>query len=94
MPCPKAHQAAWQYRECKCPLFPSPCLPLIPLFLRAERLVAESARLPVLLTGLLQFESHMSVLHFGIRKHDSYPHPVRSKQDLLFHSGFRTFPAR
>ncbi|GLT99983.1 hypothetical protein SLE2022_173840 [Rubroshorea leprosula] len=44
--------------------------------------------------GLLQHESKMSVLHFCIKKHDSYDAPIKSKDELIFHVGFRQFLAR
>eukprot|EP01018_Ginkgo_biloba_P009491 Gb_29644 [translate_table: standard] len=49
---------------------------------------------PVVACGLLQHESKMSVLHFSIRKHDSYTDPIKSKESLVFHAGFRQFSAR
>lgn len=50
--------------------------------------------LPIVSCGLLQHESKMSVLHFSIKKHDSYSAPVKSKEELIFHVGFRQFVAR
>lgn len=110
MPRPEAGQTAWHARTPCTDTGTEPGAPSKPLladlltviititvlalFPSPDRLVAELERLPVLLTALLQFESHMTVLHFGIRKHDSYAPPVRSKQGLLFHAGFRTYPAR
>ncbi|GAB4854293.1 hypothetical protein Ancab_022879 [Ancistrocladus abbreviatus] len=51
-------------------------------------------RLPVIACGLLQHESKMSVLHFSIKKHDTYQDPIKGKEELLFHVGFREFIAR
>ncbi|XP_024020075.1 pre-rRNA-processing protein TSR1 homolog [Morus notabilis] len=49
---------------------------------------------PVTVCGLLQHESKMSVLHFSIKKHDSYAEPIKAKEELVFHVGFRQFVAR
>ncbi|KAA3467147.1 pre-rRNA-processing protein TSR1-like protein [Gossypium australe] len=60
----------------------------------ASKLCAASRTAPIVLCGLLQHESKMSVLHFSIKKHDSYDTPVKSKEELIFHVGFRQFVAR
>ncbi|KAL6011895.1 hypothetical protein ACLOJK_002361 [Asimina triloba] len=98
----------------------------------ASKLCLQLKTLPLLLCGLLQHESKMSVLHFragalgdhgvnyltirsyvggsslllrslgialenlphGIKKHDSYDAPIKSKESLIFHVGFRQFVAR
>ncbi|CAN1322779.1 Pre-rRNA-processing protein TSR1 homolog [Linum perenne] len=49
---------------------------------------------PLVASGLLQHESKMSVLHFSIKKHDTYDEPIKAKEELLFHVGFRQFVAR
>ncbi|KAG7971506.1 hypothetical protein I3843_07G137300 [Carya illinoinensis] len=49
---------------------------------------------PVVASGLLQHESKMSVLHFSIKKHDTYSAPIKAKEELVFHVGFRQFVAR
>uniref|UniRef100_A0A2N9HBC3 Bms1-type G domain-containing protein n=1 Tax=Fagus sylvatica TaxID=28930 RepID=A0A2N9HBC3_FAGSY len=49
---------------------------------------------PVIASGLLQHESKMSVLHFRIKKHDSYSAPIKAKEEFVFHVGFRQFVAR
>ncbi|KAI3834390.1 hypothetical protein MKW92_050671 [Papaver armeniacum] len=48
----------------------------------------------VVASGLLEHESKMSVLHFSIKKHKSYHFPVKGKESLIFHVGFRQFVAR
>nr|CAD1833442.1 unnamed protein product [Ananas comosus var. bracteatus] len=53
-----------------------------------------SKRLPVVACGLLQHESKMSVLHFSVKKNDSYDAPIKSKEVFTFHVGFRQFTAR
>ncbi|KAL3514857.1 hypothetical protein ACH5RR_027574 [Cinchona calisaya] len=49
---------------------------------------------PVISCGLLQHESKISILHFSIRKHDTYTAPLKAKEELTFHVGFRQFVAR
>ncbi|KAL4202910.1 hypothetical protein AMTRI_Chr02g265850 [Amborella trichopoda] len=49
---------------------------------------------PIVSSGLFQHESKMSVLHFSIKKHASYDDPIKSKEALTFHVGFRQFSAR
>jgi len=60
----------------------------------ASKLCHPSRRMPVVVSGLLQHESKMSVLHFSIKKHDSYEAPIKSKEPLIFNVGFRQFTAR
>ncbi|XP_057857342.2 uncharacterized protein LOC131066561 isoform X1 [Cryptomeria japonica] len=49
---------------------------------------------PVIAFGLFQHETKMSVLHFSVKKHDSFKDPIKSKEPLMFHVGFRQFSAR
>ncbi|VVA90832.1 unnamed protein product [Arabis nemorensis] len=49
---------------------------------------------PMIAFGLLQHESKMSVLHFSIKKYDGYEAPIKTKEELMFHVGFRHFLAR
>lgn len=60
----------------------------------ASKLHHLSRKLPVVACGLLQHESKMSVLHFSIKKHESYDAPIKSKETFTFHVGFRQFIAR
>eukprot|EP00897_Mesotaenium_endlicherianum_P004060 jgi/Mesen1/3682/ME000202S02777 len=61
----------------------------------ADKVAAEAARgQPVVVAALLQHETKMSVVHYAVRKSDTWQEPVRSKDELLFHSGFRRFSAR
>lgn len=60
----------------------------------ASKLCAVSRTAPIILCGLLQHESKMSVLHFSIKKHDSYEAPIKAKEEFIFHVGFRQFVAR
>ncbi|KAI3966442.1 hypothetical protein MKW92_032560 [Papaver armeniacum] len=60
----------------------------------ALRLCSLVKSMPVVASGLLEHESKMSVLHFGIKKHKSYQFPIKGKESLVFHVGFRQFAAR
>ncbi|XP_062179880.1 uncharacterized protein LOC133884470 [Phragmites australis] len=60
----------------------------------AAKLCPPSRGIPVVVSGLLQHESKMSVLHFSIKKQDSYETPIKSKEPLIFNVGFRQFTAR
>uniref|UniRef100_A0A7N0URR4 Bms1-type G domain-containing protein n=2 Tax=Kalanchoe fedtschenkoi TaxID=63787 RepID=A0A7N0URR4_KALFE len=60
----------------------------------ATKLCLNAKRMPLIASGLLHHESKMSVLHFSIKKHDSYSDPIKSKEQLIFHVGFRQFLAR
>ncbi|KAF4389095.1 hypothetical protein F8388_026824 [Cannabis sativa] len=60
----------------------------------ASKLCISSKTMPVIACGLLQHESKMSVLHFSIKKLDTYTEPIKSKEELVFHVGFRQFIAR
>ncbi|CAM6094599.1 unnamed protein product [Calypogeia fissa] len=60
----------------------------------ASALVEKYERVPVIACGLLQHESKMSVLHFRLRKHDGYSEPIKSKEALIFHTGFRHYNTR
>ncbi|KAF8410320.1 hypothetical protein HHK36_002847 [Tetracentron sinense] len=60
----------------------------------ASKLFVLAKTSPVLACGLLQHESKMSVLHFSVKKHDTYSAPIKSKEALTFHVGFRQFVAR
>ncbi|CAL9239318.1 unnamed protein product [Arabidopsis halleri] len=49
---------------------------------------------PIIGFGLLQHESKMSVLHFSVKKYDGYEAPIKTKEELMFHVGFRQIIAR
>lgn len=59
-----------------------------------SKLCVLAKTIPVTVSGLLQHESKMSVLHFSLKKHDTYTAPIKSKEELVFHAGFRQFVAR
>ncbi|PSR99521.1 Pre-rRNA-processing protein [Actinidia chinensis var. chinensis] len=50
--------------------------------------------MPIIACGLLQHESKISVLHFSVKKHDTYTAPIKAKEELVFHVGFRQFVCR
>lgn len=52
-----------------------------------------AAQHPLILSGLFQFEQKMSAINYTVAKVGSYPHPLRSKEELWFHVGFRRFKA-
>lgn len=48
---------------------------------------------PLLLVSLLPHEQKMSVIHLLVRRHPSNTEPIKSKEELVFHCGFRRFKA-
>ena len=61
-----------------------------------ERVNAASGGLAPLLSawGLLQHEVKMSVLNFSVRKEIGVTDPIANKEELLFVTGTRTYPAK
>ncbi|KAK9748490.1 hypothetical protein RND81_02G061100 [Saponaria officinalis] len=60
----------------------------------ASKLCMRAKSMPIISCGLLQHESKMSVLHFSVKKHESYSEPIKGKEEMIFHVGFRQFVAR
>ncbi|XP_059634520.1 uncharacterized protein LOC132276897 [Cornus florida] len=60
----------------------------------ASKLCVLAKTMPVIACGLLQHESKISVLHFSIKKHDTYTAPIKAKEELIFHVGFRQIVCR
>ncbi|KAL8172137.1 hypothetical protein V2J09_023941 [Rumex salicifolius] len=60
----------------------------------ASKICTRANSMPIIACGLYQHESKMSVLHFSIKKHNSYTEPIKSKDELVFHVGFRQFVVR
>ncbi|KAJ7966959.1 pre-rRNA-processing protein TSR1-like [Quillaja saponaria] len=60
----------------------------------ASKLCVRAMSVPVIACGLLQHESKISVLHFCIKKHETYDAPIKAKEELVFHVGFRQFIGR
>nr|XP_061797807.1 pre-rRNA-processing protein TSR1 homolog [Nerophis lumbriciformis] len=48
---------------------------------------------PLVLVSLLPHEQKMSVMHLSVRRHPSNSEPIKSKEELVFHCGFRRFRA-
>ncbi|KAJ2469120.1 ribosome biogenesis protein tsr1 [Coemansia sp. RSA 2322] len=49
---------------------------------------------PFALFGLMQYEHQMSVVHFTVMRSEGYSEPVRSKDPLVAHFGFRRYNVR
>ncbi|GAU30187.1 hypothetical protein TSUD_311380 [Trifolium subterraneum] len=60
----------------------------------ASKLCTLAKTAPVTACGLLKHESKISVLHFSVKKHETYDAPIKSKEELIFHVGFRQFVGR
>ncbi|CAJ1973149.1 unnamed protein product [Sphenostylis stenocarpa] len=60
----------------------------------ASKLCLLSNTIPITACGLLKHESKVSVLHFSVKKHETYEAPIKSKEELIFHVGFRQFVGR
>ncbi|XP_057748887.1 uncharacterized protein LOC130967838 [Arachis stenosperma] len=60
----------------------------------ASKLCALGKTTPITACGLLEHESKVSVLHFSVKKNETYDLPIKSKEELLFHVGFRQFVGR
>ncbi|XP_042328009.1 pre-rRNA-processing protein TSR1 homolog [Sceloporus undulatus] len=48
---------------------------------------------PLVFFTLLPYEQKMSVLNFLVRRHSAYSDPIRSKEEVIIHCGFRRFRA-
>ncbi|XP_022690713.1 pre-rRNA-processing protein TSR1 homolog [Varroa jacobsoni] len=48
-------------------------------------------RSPLIVFGLFEHEQKMSVLNVTIKRHQTFNLPIRSKERLIFHIGFRRF---
>jgi pre-rRNA-processing protein TSR1 len=49
---------------------------------------------PIVAVGLLPHENQMSVMHVLVQRFDEYEAPVKSKEPMVAHVGFRRFCAR
>ena len=45
----------------------------------------------LVLHGLLPHEHKMTVMHYVIKKHPSFAEPIKAKDTLIFHAGYRKF---
>ncbi|KAG0627782.1 hypothetical protein M758_2G227700 [Ceratodon purpureus] len=61
---------------------------------KVEPLLKSYKTNPVVVCGLLQHETKMSVLHYSVKKSESYTDPIKSKELLIFHTGFRRHHTR
>ncbi|KAI8326310.1 DUF663-domain-containing protein [Martensiomyces pterosporus] len=57
----------------------------------AQVAVNYSPHRPFVVFGLLQYEHQMSVVHFTVMRNEDYTEPVRSKDPLVIHYGFRRY---
>ncbi|XP_068441072.1 pre-rRNA-processing protein TSR1 homolog [Clinocottus analis] len=48
---------------------------------------------PLMMVSLLPHEQKMCVMHLLVRRHPSNTEPIKSKEELVFHCGFRRFRA-
>uniref|UniRef100_A0A8D0ASV1 Pre-rRNA-processing protein TSR1 homolog n=1 Tax=Sander lucioperca TaxID=283035 RepID=A0A8D0ASV1_SANLU len=48
---------------------------------------------PLMMVSLLPHEQKMSVMHLLVRRHPSNTEPIKSKEELVLHCGFRRFRA-
>ncbi|XP_067129041.1 pre-rRNA-processing protein TSR1 homolog isoform X2 [Centruroides vittatus] len=48
---------------------------------------------PLSIFGLLPYEQKMSLVNVVLKKHSSYNEPIKSKEPLIFHIGYRRFEA-
>ncbi|KAI3724622.1 hypothetical protein L2E82_36405 [Cichorium intybus] len=60
----------------------------------SSKLCILAKKIPIVACGLLQHESKISVLHFRLKKHETYNEPIKAKEELIFHVGFRQFVTR
>ncbi|KAL7003329.1 hypothetical protein U1Q18_004487 [Sarracenia purpurea var. burkii] len=60
----------------------------------ASKLCMLANTMSVIACGLLQHESNVSVLHFSVKNLASYTAPIKTKEELIFHVGFRQFVCR
>jgi pre-rRNA-processing protein TSR1 len=44
--------------------------------------------------SLLTHENKLSVLHFSLQRTSNYEEPIKSKEDMIFQTGFRSFKAK
>ena len=59
------------------------------------RMISETYRPghPILMYGLLPHEQKISVMHFVIKRNHGSNEPIKSKDRMIFHVGYRRFAA-
>ncbi|KAL3688669.1 hypothetical protein R1sor_014978 [Riccia sorocarpa] len=60
----------------------------------AELLLSTFKQVPVVACALHQHETKMSVLHYSIKKYEGCAELIKSKDTLIFHTGFRRYTTR
>ncbi|KAI9503688.1 ribosome biogenesis protein tsr1 [Coemansia spiralis] len=60
----------------------------------AKAAASFSPNRPFVAFGLMQYEHQMSVVHFTITRNEDYTEPVRSKDPMVIHFGFRRYNVR
>ncbi|TYZ62595.1 hypothetical protein PybrP1_002355 [[Pythium] brassicae (nom. inval.)] len=69
----------------------------VTIYVKDVPLAAYHARVqagPLVMGALLKHENRLSVLNFSIQRAGTFTDPVKSKEELVFHSGFRRFAGR
>lgn len=69
----------------------------VTIFIKDVPIQAYNARVqagPLVMGALLKHENRLSVLNFSIQRSNTFKEPIKSKEELVFHSGFRRFAAK
>lgn len=69
----------------------------VTIYIQDVPLAAYHARVqagPLVMGALLKHENRLSVLNFSIQRASTFTDPLKSKEELVFHSGFRRFAAK
>eukprot|EP00455_Lapot_gusevi_P042006 TRINITY_DN4937_c0_g1_i1.p1 TRINITY_DN4937_c0_g1~~TRINITY_DN4937_c0_g1_i1.p1 ORF type:complete len:369 (-),score=103.76 TRINITY_DN4937_c0_g1_i1:75-1124(-) len=59
----------------------------------AENIFSQVSK-PLIVSGLFAYEHKVSVVHFQVRRSPDYDLPVKAKDPMMFHCGFRRFLSR
>ena len=62
--------------------------------MKARHFQPDSIPSPLILSGLLAHENQLSVMHLEVNRCEEYEEPVRSKDPMVVHVGFRRFTSR
>lgn len=69
----------------------------VTIYVKDVPLAAYHARVqagPLIMGALLKHENRLSVLNFSLQRASTFTDPVKSKEALVFHSGFRRFAGK
>lgn len=69
----------------------------VTIYIKDVPLAAYHARVqagPLIMGALLKHENRLSVLNFSIQRANTFTEPLKSKEELVFHTGFRRFTAK